>query len=112
MIMLSLFQKDHKTIDNLMVNNKILHDISVVIPTYNRSEMLKRAISSVLNQTIRVREIIVVDNNSSDDTPEIISDLYPQIKYFVEKKQGVSHARNLGIKKSKSKLPFSNDSLT
>ena len=36
-------------------------DISVVIPTYNRCELLKRALSSVLNQTIRSKKIIVVD---------------------------------------------------
>ena len=73
-------------------------DISVVIPTHNRSELLNRAISSVLNQTISVREIIIVDNGSTDNTYEMISSLYPEITYIYEKKKGVSIARNLGIK--------------
>ena len=73
-------------------------DISIVIPTYNRCELLKRAINSVLDQTINVREIIIVDNGSTDNTYEMISSLYPEITYVHEKRKGVSIARNLGIK--------------
>ena len=54
-----------------------IEDISVVIPTYNRCELLKRAISSVLNQTIRSKQIIVVDNGSTDNTYDMISSLFP-----------------------------------
>ncbi len=77
-------------------------DISVVIPTYNRCELLKRAISSVLNQTIRFKKIIVVDNGSTDNTYEMISSLFPEITYIYEKRRGVSIARNLGIKNCNS----------
>ena len=77
-------------------------DISVVIPTYNRCELLKRAISSVLNQTIRSKKIIVVDNGSTDNTYEMISTLFPEITYIYEKRRGVSIARNLGIKNCNS----------
>ena len=73
-------------------------DISVVIPTYNRCELLKRAISSVFNQTIQTREIIVVDNGSTDNTYAMISSLFPKTTYIYEKRKGVSIARNLGIK--------------
>ncbi len=73
-------------------------DISIVIPTYNRCKFLKRAINSVLDQTIDVREIIIVDNGSTDNTYEMISSLFPQITYIYEKKKGVSIARNVGIK--------------
>ena len=81
---------------------KNVADISIVIPTYNRCELLKRAIDSVLDQTINVREIIIVDNGSTDNTYEMISSLYPEITYIHEKRKGVSIARNLGIKNSQS----------
>ena len=73
-------------------------DISIVIPTYNRCELLKRAIKSVLYQSINVREIIIVDNGSTDNTYEMLSSLFPEIRYIYEKRKGVSVARNLGIK--------------
>ena len=77
-------------------------DISIIIPTYNRCELLKRAINSVLDQTINVREIIIVDNGSTDNTFEMISSLFPEIRYIYEKSKGVSIARNLGIKNCNS----------
>ena len=77
-------------------------DISVVIPTHNRCALLKRAISSVLNQTIRSKKIIVVDNGSTDSTYEMISSLFPEITYIYEKRRGVSIARNQGIKNCQS----------
>ena len=79
-----------------------VEDISVVIPTYNRCELLKRAIGSVLKQTILIREIIIVDNGSTDNTQEMISSLFPNTTYIYEKRKGVSYARNLGIKNCKS----------
>ena len=77
-------------------------DISVVIPTHNRLELLKRAISSVLNQTIKTKEIIIIDNGSTDNTHGMISSLFPEIKYIYENRKGVSIARNLGIKNCRS----------
>ncbi len=85
-----------------MSNVLNVSDISVVIPTHNRCELLKRAISSVLNQTIRSKKIIVVDNGSTDNTYEMISSLFPEITYIHEKRRGVSIARNLGIKNCNS----------
>ena len=73
-------------------------DISVVIPTYNRRDLLKRAINSALNQTIRSKKIIVVDNGSTDNTYEMVSSLFPEITYIHEQRRGVSIARNQGIK--------------
>ncbi len=86
-----------------MSNIQNLADISVIIPTHNRCELLKRAINSVLDQTINVKEIIIVDNGSTDNTYEIISSLFPEIKYIYEKKKGVSIARNVGIRNCQSK---------
>ena len=85
-----------------MSNVQNVADISVVIPTYNRCVLLKRAISSALNQTIRSKKIIVVDNGSTDKTYEMISSLFPQITYIYENRRGVSIARNKGIKNCNS----------
>ena len=81
-----------------MSNIQNVADISIVIPTYNRCKLLKRAINSVLEQTINVREIIIVDNGSTDNTYEMISSSFPEITYIYENRKGVSIARNVGIK--------------
>lgn len=86
-----------------MSYNKAIEEISVIIPTYNRCDLLKRAINSVIKQTITPKEIIIVDNGSTDQTYQMVSSLFPEINYFIEKKRGVSAARNKGILESKSK---------
>ena len=86
-----------------MSYNKAMEEISVIIPTYNRCDLLKRAINSVIKQTITPKEIIIVDNGSTDQTYQMVSSLFPEISYFIEKKRGVSAARNKGILESKSK---------
>ena len=86
-----------------MSYNKAIEEISVIIPTYNRCDLLKRAIKSVIKQTITPKEIIIVDNGSTDQTYQMVSSLFPEINYFIEKKRGVSAARNKGILESKSK---------
>jgi glycosyltransferase involved in cell wall biosynthesis len=81
-----------------MSNNSIL--ISVVIPTYNRAHVIKRAIDSVLAQTYTNWELIIVDNNSTDNTRAIVEE-YTQnerVIYLQEKRKGVSFARNTGSK--------------
>lgn len=75
-------------------------DISVVIPTYNRYEVLKRALASVYAQTHQPKEVIIIDDGSIDETSQIIK-LFPEVKYFYQENSGVSSARNLGIKKAK-----------
>ena len=85
---------------------------SVIIPTYNRLELLKRAIDSVLNQSFVEFEIIVVDDCSSDDTWEWLKEnnderIYP---FRNSKNKGLSFNRNLGASKSsKPYLAFLDD---
>ena len=75
--------------------------ISVVIPSYNRLPTLVRAIESVITQTSPVDEIILVDDGSSDDTATEVALLYPQVKVITQQNQGVSSARNVGIKQAR-----------
>ncbi len=74
-------------------------DISVIIPTYNRAHTLPMAIESVLAQTNQPREIIIVNDGSTDDTQPVLSN-YPGLCIIEQDNRGVSAARNAGIEKS------------
>ena len=84
-----------------MIKEKKEFKVSVVIPTYNRVGYLGRAITSVLKQSYPVNEIIVIDNGSTDQTLSFIKKKFNSIRVIIEKKRGVSFARNLGIKNCK-----------
>jgi len=75
--------------------------ISVIIPTYNRRHTLERAIDSVLSQTFKPFEIIIVDDGSEDGTRNWLQEAYPSIKYIYQPNNGVSSARNKGIRSSR-----------
>ena len=74
--------------------------ISVIIPTYNRERFVVKAINSILNQTFKDHEIIVVDDGSTDETREVLRAYSDKIKYVYQANAGVSSARNTGIKKA------------
>ncbi len=71
--------------------------VSVIIPTYNRKHTLSRAIESIISQTIKPLEIIIVDDGSDDGTREWIKQEYPFIQYLNQNNSGVSASRNRGI---------------
>jgi glycosyltransferase involved in cell wall biosynthesis len=70
--------------------------VSVVIPALNAERFLAEAIASVHGQTLKVSEIIVVDNGSTDRTAQIASGL--GAKVIAESQRGISHARNAGLR--------------
>jgi len=75
--------------------------ISIIIPTYNRVDLISKAIESVFKQTYQNFEIIVVDDGSTDGTKEYMESVnYKKIKYIRIKNSGVSIARNKGIELS------------
>lgn len=75
--------------------------VSVVIPTYNAAAMVEEAIRSVLAQTYGDLEIIVIDDGSTDNTEEVMRRFGEQVRYFKQENQGVSAARNFGIKQAR-----------
>ena len=74
-------------------------DISVIIPAFNRAHTLPKALDSVLSQTLKPREIIVVDDGSTDETNAVLAN-YPGLCIISQDNRGVSAARNMGIKKA------------
>lgn len=72
--------------------------VSVIIPTFNRSKYVTKAIESVLAQTYHDYEIIVVDDGSTDDTKNRLLPYMNQIKYIFQENAGPGTARNRGIK--------------
>ena len=76
---------------------------SVIIPTYNRCDLLKRAINSVLAQSFKKFEIIIIDNYSTDKTHKIVKNFKKKnIKYKKIRNRGIiAKSRNVGMKLAK-----------
>ncbi len=74
--------------------------VSVIIPAYNSARFLPETIESVLAQTYKDYEIIVVDDGSTDNTREILAPYFDKIKYIYQQNQGAAKARNTAIKHS------------
>ena len=76
--------------------------VSVIIPTYNRGEVVLRALRSVFAQDHAVDQVIVVDDGSTDDTIERVERNFPGVELIVQTNHGVSHARNRGIERARN----------
>lgn len=92
-------------------------DVSVVISTYNRAEMLRVALESLARQRCDLRyEVVVVDNNSTDSTRGVVEGLieggHSNLRYHFEPRQGASYGRNTGIQAAKAPIiAFTDDDL-
>ena len=77
--------------------------VSIVIPTLNSAKTIKRCLNSVIQQTYKNWEVIIIDANSKDKTLQIIKSFnLEKIKIFkISSKKSISAARYLGVKKSK-----------
>lgn len=92
-----------------MTNNP---KVSVIIPVYNREHLIQRSINSVLNQTYKNIEVIVIDDASTDETKKRVLEIKDErIKYFKsDSNQGPSSSRNRGIASSTGELIAFQDS--
>lgn len=91
--------------------------VSVIMPTWNRSNIIERALLSVHNQVYNNIELIVIDDGSTDETQNVVNKFIEtndlgskQFTYHRLPKIGVSHARNYGLKHAKGELIFYLDS--
>jgi len=83
---------------------KYMPKVSVIIPTYNRCNLLTEAIKSVLQQSYGDFEVLVIDDGSTDDTRLVVESISDdRIRYLYKDNGGQSSARNLGFVKAKSK---------
>ena len=86
--------------------------VSVIVPTYNRSDLISETIKSILNQTYKNFELIIVDDGSTDNTEEVIRKFKDsRIKYIkTDNWGGPAKPRNIGIKKAKGEyIAFCDD---
>jgi glycosyltransferase involved in cell wall biosynthesis len=83
--------------------SEVKPSVSVVVTTFNHAPYIAAALRSVLNQTYPLREVIVVDDGSSDRTPEVLAG-FAQIKGIRQKNRGVAGSRNRGVSEAKGDL--------
>jgi hypothetical protein len=77
--------------------------VSIVITCHNHGRFLRDAIESALNQTFHDREIVLIDDGSTDDTPDIAA-AYPMVRSVAQARQGLSAARNAGLRSCTGEL--------
>ena len=75
-------------------------EVSVIIPTYNRANLISETVNSVLAQTYHNFEVIVVDDGSTDNTLSVLSGYGNQIRVIRQENQGAGAARNTGIREA------------
>lgn len=88
-------------------------DLSIIIPVYNTGAFIKECLSSVINGLDVNAEIIIVNDGSTDDSHEIITNViigHDNIKYIIQENQGLSEARNTGLKNCSGEYTFFLDS--
>lgn len=87
--------------------------VSVIIPVYNSKKYLKKCLDSVMNQNYFNYEVLIIDDGSTDDSPNIIDEYenrFNNIKAFHNKNNGVSYCRNFGIEKANGEYIMFQDS--
>lgn len=80
--------------------------ISVILPTYNRANLLPRAVASVIAQAADDLELIVIDDGSTDDTVQVIQDMSDERIRLIhfETNHGIGHGRNVGVEQARGRL--------
>ena len=84
--------------------------VSVIIPTYNRGYIIGKTIDSVLAQTYRPIELIIVDDGSSDETQDVVRSYGSAVQYIYQKNAGLAAARNTGLSAARGEFIAFQDS--
>ncbi|MDX1389910.1 MAG: glycosyltransferase, partial [Acidobacteriota bacterium] len=79
-------------------------DVSVIIPTYNRADLVIDTVESVLAQTHPSLEIVVIDDGSTDPTREVLAPYHDRIRYVPQANRGLAGARNRGIAEARGRF--------
>ncbi len=82
--------------------------VSVIIPAYNRAHLLRRALTSVFQQSLPCKEVLVVDDGSNDATPSLLREIQAEaplpLQIIRQENRGAAAARNAGLKRAKGDL--------
>ena len=78
------------------------NSVSVIIPAYNAASYIAETIDSVIHQTLPAKEILVIDDGSTDKTAEIVKTFQGAVELIQLENSGVSHARNVGMDRATS----------
>lgn len=78
--------------------------VSVIIPTYNRADLISETITSALQQTLKDKEVVIVDDGSTDNTSEVVREFQDRVIYIRQPNSGPAKARNTGIRMAKGRL--------
>lgn len=78
--------------------------VSVIVPTFNRANLVCHALASVLRQTYAPLEILVVDDGSTDNTCDLVKPLGDPVRYFFQSNRGPAAARNVGIQSARGEM--------
>ena len=89
-----------------MNNRDAKQPVTVVIPCYNYARFIREAVDSALAQTVAPQEVIVVDDGSTDQTPEVMATYAsdPRVRYLRQENRGLSAARNAGIRAARGEF--------
>lgn len=79
-------------------------EVSIIIPLYNQSGYVGEAIQSVLDQTFRDYEVIIVDDGSTDNSPEVVARFGDRVRCIRQENLGLAGARNTGIRAAQGEL--------
>ncbi len=77
-------------------------EITGILPTYNRAHLIQRAIESMLNQSLPLAELIVVDDGSDDGTWQVIRGYGERVRYIFQENAGGGAARNRGVEEART----------
>lgn len=84
-------------------DSRVRPKVSIIIPVYNDEANVRRAIDSALSQTLSEVEVVVVDDGSTDGTPDVLSEYEGRIRAFRQDNRGAAAARNVGISESRGR---------
>ena len=97
---LKVFKRSLDRVRNPYPEKSVTVDVSVIVPVYNGEKYIAEALNSVLNQDVAHKEVIVVDDGSTDDTVRIAERFVPLIRIVRQENRGAAAARNTGIGES------------
>lgn len=86
------------------MQQKINPLISIVMPSYNHGKFISKSIDSILNQTYTNWELLIIDNNSTDETTDVLKKYKSEKRinvFYVNNKGLIGYSRNIGLNKAK-----------